>query len=134
MPGRVVDTSVLAAFAFQEPNADEAAKLLEDAELYEPRLVTFELTNVAWKYTRLRQEPFDVIARQLAAVLGMEIRWVAVEPVSVLRLALETGLSAYAATYLAVCQATGAPLVTFDERLFTAAEKLGVQPLGLRKS
>ncbi len=126
MPAKVDDASVLAAFAFQEPNADEAAKLLENAELYEPRLVTFELTNVALKYTRLRHGTFGVIARQLAAVFAMEIRWVHVEPVPVLKLALETGLSAYGATYLAVCQATGAKLVTFDTQLGTVANRLGL--------
>ena len=126
MSAKVADASVLAAFAFQEPKADEAVKLLEDAELYEPRLVTFELTNVACRYTRLRQGPFGVIARQLAAVHAMEIRWVDVEPALVVMLALETGLSAYDATYLAVCQATGGTLVTFDAKLGTVANRLGL--------
>ena len=47
MPAKVVDASVLAAMAFGEPLADEAARLLSGADVYAPDLLPYELTSVA---------------------------------------------------------------------------------------
>jgi hypothetical protein len=41
MPVKVVDASVLAALAFGEPRADEAASLLSGADLYAPDLLPY---------------------------------------------------------------------------------------------
>lgn len=49
MPVKVVDASVLAALAFGEPRADEAASLLSGADLYAPNLLPYEMASVAIK-------------------------------------------------------------------------------------
>ncbi len=59
MPAIVVDSSVFAAIAFDELNADEALALVEGYEFYAPHLLTFEVTNIAWK--KANQNPSERI-------------------------------------------------------------------------
>ena len=66
-------------------------------------------------------ERLIVIAGLLDLARHMDVTWVEVEPTAVLRLAIESGLSAYDASYLQVSRVIGAPLLTFDERLRRAA-------------
>jgi predicted nucleic acid-binding protein len=54
------------------------------------------------------------------ATLATEIHWVEINPAEVLRLAVETGLTTYDASYLHVAKVMDLPLVTFDERLAKA--------------
>lgn len=109
MPVKVSDASVLAAIAFGEPRAEEAAALLDDASLYEPTLLAYELTSVAHQKALLYPDRVDVIARALGLALGLEIRWVDVDHQAVFDLALEKELTTYGATYLHVARSLRAP-------------------------
>ena len=117
MPAKVLDASVLGALIFGEPRAKEALSLLEGAELYAPPLLAYELTSVArkkaLKYPQLRER----ISEALEIGLSLDINWTEVDHLEVLRLALETGLTTYDASYLYLARTPGIPLVTFDERL-----------------
>lgn len=117
MLAKVVDASVLAAFAFDEPRIQEARTLLRDAVLYEPALLLFELVNTAWKKARREPSRQEAVLQGLEIALSLPIRWVAVDPSAVFRLTMDTGLSAYDASYVYVSRAFRIPLVTFDKRL-----------------
>lgn len=117
MVDKVVDASVLAAFLFQEPRAEEAAALLHDAVLFEPELLAFELASVARKKVRVHPELRVAILEALGIGLSIQARWVRVDHRAVVELALETGLSTYDASYLQLSRALDLPLVTFDEKL-----------------
>jgi len=66
MPARVADASVVAAIAFGEPRAMEAARLLSDAALFAPNLLPYELASVAWKKVRERPRQRRLISLALA--------------------------------------------------------------------
>jgi predicted nucleic acid-binding protein len=117
MEGRVVDASVVAAVAFGEPRANEAAAMLRGADLYAPPLLAYELTSVARKKAQRHPERSGDIARALELALALDIHWVAVDHVAALRLALSEGVTTYDASYLFLARSLGVPLVTFDERL-----------------
>ena len=121
MPGKVADASVLAAIAFGEPRADEAALLLEGSLLHEPLLLPFELGSVALKKVKAYPTQADAILRSLDWVLSLEVNWANPHYATVVRLALDTGLTFYDACYLAVARQQGASLVTFDARLEAAS-------------
>ena len=122
MPAKVLDASVLGALIFGEPRAKEALSLLEGAELYAPPLLAYELTSVArkkaLKYPQLRER----ISEALEIGLSLDINWTEVDHLEVLRLALETGLTTYDASYLYLARSLGVPLLTFDERLAAKAK------------
>lgn len=125
MPGKVVDASVLAALVFQEFQAREAAALIGDAELWEPRLLAYELASVARKKVMLHPGEHEGILAGLESALAMNIQWFDVAQTDVLILALETGLSTYDSSYLYLAQMLGVPLATFDRRLLAVAQQRG---------
>ena len=122
MPTKVLDASVLGALIFGEPRAKEALSLLEGAELYAPPLLAYELTSVArkkaLKYPQLRER----ISEALEIGLSLDINWTEVDHLEVLRLALETGLTTYDASYLYLARSLSVPLLTFDERVAAKAK------------
>ena len=127
MPAIVVDSSVFAAIAFDELNADEALALVEGYEFYAPYLLTFEVTNIAWK--KVNQNPSERVGifEALNVVLSTVISWKEVDFEETLRLALETGLTAYDASYLYLAQTLGTPLATFDSKLRAVAHSRGIR-------
>lgn len=123
MRAEVVDASVLGAFVFQEPREGEAHALLEDAELFAPDLLPYELASIARKKVMLHPELRVSIIEALRVGLSLDIQLVQVEPVAVLGLALECGLTTYDASYLHVATSLGISLVTFDDQLRAAAAR-----------
>ncbi len=123
MTGEVVDASVFGAFLFQEPRAEEAAALLERAELFEPELLAYELASIARKKTLLHAGLSDQILEALEVGLSLDVHWVRIDQIAVVQLALETGLTTYDASYLHVARSLGIPIVTFDEQLRSASER-----------
>ena len=117
MPAKVVDASVIAAIVFEEPRAGEAELLLKETDLFAPTLLAYELTNVAQKKARKDLNQADAIEQALLVALRLAIRWIEVSHVAVLRLALDTGLTTYDASYLHLARSLDIPLVTFDARL-----------------
>ncbi len=125
MAGKVADASVLAALVFREPLAEEAAALIQDVELLEPHLLAYELANTARKKILKEPQQRQFIVRGLGLVLGMNVRWVDVDHFAVLKLAIDTGLTTYDASYLYVANTQRVPLLTFDRRLKAVMENLG---------
>ena len=117
MPAKVVDASVLAAIAFAEPRADEAAMLLAGNFLFAPELLPFELCSVAWKKTRRYPEQRSMFEKALDLALRINVTLVPVPIDELLALALATSLAVYDAAYLYVAKRLRCPLVTFDAGL-----------------
>ena len=116
---------MLGAILFEELRADEADTLIRGAELHAPRLLADELTHVAEKKCRSYPTQREAFEEALEEALAMDIRWMEVDHPAVLRLALETGLTTYDASYLYLARLLSLPLVTFDKTLSTAARDRG---------
>ena len=121
MPARVADASVIGAIAFKENQAEQAESLLQGAELYEPPLLAYELAGVACEKALLDTRRVSEVFYALELALAADMNWVEVHHVAVLRMALDTGLTTYDASYLYVARTLGFPLVTFDRRLRRAS-------------
>ena len=120
MQGEVIDASLLGAIVFGEPRAKEAISLIRGEELYAPALLAYELTSVARKKARLYPDQYGKLVQALGLALSLDIHWMEVEHVAVFKLAMNTGLTTYDASYLYLARSLGLPLATFDERLQTA--------------
>ena len=117
MPAKVVDASVMAAWCFREPRAEEALNLIKDSELYAPFLLAYELDSIARKKIITYPGNASAMIESLQIAFTIPINWSEVEHLAVLRLALDTNLTTYDACYLYLARKKGIPLVTFDERL-----------------
>ena len=62
----------------------------------------------------------------LDTALGSDIHWTGVDFNKTLSLALDTGLTAYDASYLYLAQTLGMPLATFDRELSSVAQARGI--------
>ncbi len=115
----VVDASAFAAVAFREPGFEAISRKLDRAAVYAPRLLTYEITNTAWK--KARREPaktaliFSALAHALDDRWG--IVWCDVDAADVAVLAHATGLTGYDAAYVWLAGSLGADLVTLDRDL-----------------
>jgi len=123
MRAEVVDASVLGAFVFQEPREGEAATLMEDSALFAPDLLLYELASIARKKVMLHSDRRSSILEALRVGLALDINLVHVDPIAVVGLAIECGLTTYDASYLHVARSLGIPLVTFDEQLRAASAR-----------
>ncbi|HZC46459.1 MAG TPA: type II toxin-antitoxin system VapC family toxin [Candidatus Acidoferrum sp.] len=117
MPDRVVDASVIAAFAFGEARADEARDLIAEATLFAPEILPYEFASVALKKSRsLPSFRFD-IAMRLRAALSLGVKLVRIPPLELIALSLKTNLTIYDAAYLEAARLVRCPLLTFDAKL-----------------
>lgn len=123
----VADASALAAVTFQEPGVEAVALRLLGAEVFAPRILQFEMANVAWK--RMRRQPGEALVTltllQAALGEGSHIQWMDVNITDVALIAQATGLTPYDASYLWLAAALGADLVTLDKRLEAASAAAG---------
>jgi predicted nucleic acid-binding protein len=113
----VVDASVVGAIAFGEPQGLTLVAHLMGESLLAPTLLDYEIANIAWKKTRAHPEAAPVIQAALDAASRLAITRVPVPALDLLRLARETGLTAYDAAYLWLARTQDAELVTLDQQL-----------------
>jgi predicted nucleic acid-binding protein len=120
----VIDASAAAALVFGEPAAEQVRRQLVGHALFAPRLLEYELANVAWK--KLRRAPGAGVAILAALAEGSRLKVTHADPdmTEVLPMAVATGLTPYDASYLWLARQRGLPLVTLDAQLARAAAAL----------
>ena len=122
----VVDASALAALLFGEPDAEVVAARLANRQLTAPTLLRYELASVYLKKVRRYEAERVALNEMLRVYPRLGIDEVQPDPDGLAQLAEQTGLTAYDAAYLWTGRLLGAPIVTLDVRLATAAHELGL--------
>jgi predicted nucleic acid-binding protein len=117
MADKVVDASAIAAILFGEPEGPAVKDMMGDADLLAPALLDFELARVCLKKLRRHPEQHDALARSFDLRRRFAIRALTIDHAAVVRLAAETGLSSYDASYLWLARDLGVGLITLDRRL-----------------
>lgn len=113
----VVDASAIAAIVFGEPTGKTVAAHLEDESLVAPALIDYELANIAWKKIRRHPTQHLQVTAAISAMQRLTITRLPVQIDEVLSLAVDTGLSAYDASYLWLAMSRDLELVTLDNEL-----------------
>lgn len=135
----VVDASVGIKLFLVEEGSEQAVQLFRQladdpaARFYVPDLFFVECANILWKYVHRFDYPVEN-ARQDAADLGaLALRTVSTADLitQALDLALTCGITAYDASYAALAQKTGLPLITADKALARKLQDSDVEVLRL---
>jgi predicted nucleic acid-binding protein len=113
----VVDASAIAAVLFAEANGDTIRAHMRGESLLAPHLIDYELANICWK--RIRREPKTGLGllTMLSGLTSLNIKRVDVPATEVAALAVQTGLTAYDASYLWLAMSRDLELVTLDNQL-----------------
>lgn len=117
----VVDASVLVAALTQlGRSAEQASRLVTDSELVGPALLPFEVANVIRRHVLagLLSEPQGATA--LAVLRALRIDLHPFPPLAEGVWMRRANLTAYDASYAALADLLGLPLVTLDRRLSRA--------------
>lgn len=121
-PPAVLDSSVLSAFVYQEPNAHIALASMQTYALVAPAILPLEVANVAMNKLRRKLASAEDLGKQLG---DFDFSCVSLQPVDALEaftLAAHYKLSSYDASYLWLAGRLMAPLLSFDQKLLKAAE------------
>ena len=125
---RIVDASAIGAVLLVEQESAWVTEQTDGSELIGPAILPFEVGNICWK--RLRRSPADtdrVMAIWSAWSASLPVRLVMPDPTYTLRLAYETGLTFYDASYVRLAQDYDADLVSLDAQLVRVARRLGLR-------
>ena len=127
----VVDASVGIKLFLAETLSEQAHALfahLADplpAQLWVPDLFFVECSNILWKYVRRFGYPPKAAVQDVADLVRLPLQTVPTVALveSALKIALEHGLTAYDASYVALADRLGLPLVSADERLVRGTDR-----------
>lgn len=119
----VVDASALGALIFGEPQAEEMASRMEGGTLVAPTLLWFELASICLKKIKAHPGQKEKLLQALGLARRLTIQSIEVDQPEVVRLAWQTGLTTYDASYLWLVRRLRGELVTLDEGLMGKANK-----------
>jgi predicted nucleic acid-binding protein len=126
MTGFVVDASVAVKWLIDEPDSEQAAKLVEqDAPLVAPELIYAEVTNALWAVARRKtitaedvRDAIDLLVDAPMTVPCSMIKLLA----AATRLARDLDHPVYDCIYLALAMQEQRPVVTADRRFHAAVQ------------
>ncbi|WP_373526723.1 type II toxin-antitoxin system VapC family toxin [Nostoc sp.] len=123
----VVDTSVCIKYFIADPLSAKVNQLFgclanPQTEIFVPDLFYIECANVFWKYVRARMYTANEVQRDLVTLKAFPLRVVSTADLmaDAVSIALNYGISAYDASYVALSQQVGATLLTLDGKLVKA--------------
>lgn len=126
----VIDTNIMVRLVVGGPDGGEASALLQrDSVWFAPAILISELRNALLGYIRRGTIALDRAAEMsgdAAVVLGDRV--VAIDSTLVLDVAIECGLTAYDAEFVALARTLDVPLVTLDGGILDGAPDVAVRP------
>jgi predicted nucleic acid-binding protein len=130
----VVDASVGIKLFLVEPLAEVAERLFDQlavsplVPLYVPDLFYVECANILWKYVRRFGYPAENARQDVADLRALNLQVAATADVleTAFNLALQFEITTYDASYVALAQQLGLPLVTADTTLVRKLVRSGL--------
>jgi predicted nucleic acid-binding protein len=126
--GKVVDASAVVALLFDELTRESVVSRLRGGSLHAPDLLGFEVANACVKKMRAYPGESDALRRAFSCFFELEIEFEPTDLTEAVVLARQMKLSAYDASYLWLASALGVELVTLDDKLARAHERMREVP------
>ncbi len=128
MTGKVVDASAIVALLFDELTRELVVSRLRGRSLHAPDLLGFEVANACVKKMRAYPGESDALRQAFLCFFELEIEFEPTDLTEAVVLARQMKLSAYDASYLWLASALGVELVTLDDKLARAHERMREVP------
>jgi predicted nucleic acid-binding protein len=126
----VVDNTLISYFTIEGEFTEEATSVRQkDPEWAAPLLWRAEFLNVLWLHVRQGEFGLNLAIQHIDLAEDLiDGRSYDVSPTEVLRLAVESGCSAYDSHYAALAQQLDVPLLTHDGEVLQAFPETAVHP------
>lgn len=124
MIDKVVDASAVVALLFNEVKRDEIVARLHGASLHAPGLLAFEVASACLKKMRALPGEQQALLQAFDLLDELSVLQEPIDFTEVIDLAERSNLSVYDASYLWLADALGVELVTLDDKLARADQKL----------
>ena len=123
----VIDTSALIAVIVAEPERDVIVSVTTGHTLIGPGSIPWEVGNAFTAMIKRRRIEVAEAQKGLEIFRSIPIRYVEVDLVHAMSIAVEANIYAYDAYFLACATRCGAPLLTLDRSLRRAANSIGLR-------
>lgn len=117
----VVDASAVADLLLGTSRAAAVRREIGDHSLHAPHLMAVEVTSVLGSFVRQEAIDLAIALRALHELDDLGVSWYEHDAVLERTLGLRDRLTTYDATYVALAEGVGAPLLTCDVRLARAS-------------
>jgi predicted nucleic acid-binding protein len=126
----VADNTLISYFTIEGEPVEEATQVRrKDPEWAAPLLWRSEFLNVLWLHVRQGEFGLDLAIQHIDLAEDLiDGRSYSVAPTEVLRLAVESGCSAYDSHYAALARGLDVPLVTHDGEVLEAFPETATHP------
>ncbi|MDJ0903541.1 MAG: type II toxin-antitoxin system VapC family toxin [Xenococcus sp. MO_188.B8] len=132
----VIDANVGIKRFISDPLSAKTKQLLDtlsnpQTEIFIPDLFYIEIANIFWKYVRAELYPASQVQTDLYILKRFPFKVISTSELmgEAVSLAINFGISAYDAAYVALSRRVNAPLLTLDKKLIKA---LAGSPFNLR--
>jgi predicted nucleic acid-binding protein len=125
----IADTNIFLAAVLEEPEKERIVQMTEGHELVAPDILPFEVGNALTSLLKKKVLKPDEILPVWNAFQSIPAELCRIDIPAALKIAVECGLYAYDAYFLACAKHLRAPLLTLDRRMITAARSVGIQIL-----
>jgi predicted nucleic acid-binding protein len=125
---RVLDASAAAAIFFGEPEGPQIMVELSGASLFAPRLIDYEMANIALMKERRGSAPAAALSAGFARFRRLPLTLVTPDFTEVLTLARQSELTAYDASYLWLALKLDAAPASLDQDLLRAWQTVRAAP------
>jgi predicted nucleic acid-binding protein len=120
MPVIVVDASALGALVFGEPRAEEISARLSGAQMVAPALLWFELASICMKKINAHPQLLNHLFDAFLLALHLPIEVIEVDQEQTVKIAIQTGLTTYDASYVWLAREVNGELITLDKVMLRA--------------
>ena len=125
----VIDTSALIAVIVGESERNRIIKFTTGNTLIGPGSILWEIGNAFSAMFKQNRLTFDEAKEGLLIFESIPLRYIKTDFVNALKISKQTNMYAYDAYFLDCAIRQKAPLLTLDQKLKTAAQKLKVETM-----
>ena len=125
----VIDTSALIAVIVGQPERNRIIKFTTGNTLIGPGSILWEIGNAFSAMFKQNRLTFDEAKEGLLIFESIPLRYIKTDFVNALKISKQTNMYAYDAYFLDCAIRQKAPLLTLDQKLKTAAQKLKVETM-----
>ena len=126
----LIDACAIMAVIVKEPERDLVVKLTQDAVMISPIVTSYEIANALTKMMKKKIIEKERMTQAFNYFKAIPIKTIDVDIEKALDIAWDFNIYAYDACYLEAAKRLNLPILTFDKKMISVGQELGLSILG----